>query len=227
MYELMLDTADEKVLSRELAAWPVAGVTTNPSILKKEGQIDVYARLDAIRKLCGPERSLHVQVVSGDTAGILAEAGIIRERLGQETCIKIPVSEAGLPAIKTLAQQGVHVTATAVYTTLQGMMAVLAGAEYVAVYVNRMENNCIDPGVVIGELRRFIDGCGSPAKILGASFKNVGQVTQAFAAGAQSVTVAPEVLHAGLGMASIGAAVEGFRRDFETLHGTGSTMGTI
>ena len=226
MYELMLDTANLAELEADLAAWPICGVTSNPSILKKEGKVDVYEHLAKIKALCGPARSLHVQVVSEDTEHIIAEAHEILERLGRDTFIKIPVSAAGLPAIKALAAEGVNITATAIYSTMQGILAILAGAHYIAVYYNRMENNCTEPEQVIEEIRAFIDGSDSDAMILAASFKNVAQVTRAYAAGAQSATVGPDVIKAALGMASIEDAVRNFKKDFESVWGEGQTMRT-
>lgn len=227
MYELMLDTANLEELTKGINDWPVVGVTSNPSILKREGDIDVYARLAAIKTLCGNRRSLHVQVVSETTDDIVDEAHYILRRLGSDVFIKIPVSAEGLPAIKRLAAEGVNITATAIYSALQGILAVLAGAKYIAVYYNRMENNCTDPNMVIREIRSFIDNSHSDAKILAASFKNVSQVMEAYTNGAQSVTVNPSVIHAGLGMASIGDAVRSFANDFYEVHGVGQTMKTI
>jgi transaldolase len=226
MYELMLDTADLSELKEGFAQWPVSGVTTNPTILRREGKIDVYRRLEELRSLCGRERSLHVQVVSSSTQEIIEEAHAIEDRLGSGIFIKIPADAQGLSAIGTLSAEKIPVTATAVYTTMQGILAALAGAKYIAVYVNRMQNTCIDPWRVIRELRFFLDG-GSSAKILAASFHNVEQVTEAFTNGAHSVTVGPDVLKTALSAAPIAAAVAGFRADFEALHGSGSTMKTL
>ena len=100
MSELMLDTANLEDLKEGLDSWPVVGVTSNPTILKEEGGIDVYARLREIKALCGKKRSLHVQVVSTATDAILEEARHILDQLGKDTFIKVPVSAAGLPAIK-------------------------------------------------------------------------------------------------------------------------------
>jgi len=224
MYGLMLDTADLAELEAGFAAWPICGVTSNPSILKKLGKVDLYGHLAKIKALCGPARSLHVQVVSTDTAGIIAEAHDILAHLGPDTYIKIPASAAGIPAIKALAAEGVGVTATAIYSSMQGILAVLAGAKYIAVYFNRMENNCTDPERVIEEIRAFIDGSDSDALILAASFKNVAQLTRAYAAGAHTATAGPDIIHAALGMASIDGAVDGFTRDFEAVWGKGATM---
>lgn len=227
MYELMLDTANLEDIQEAFSDWPVVGVTSNPSILKKEGQIDIYERLAAIKSICGNKRSLHVQVVSDTRAGIVAEAHHILKRLGSDVYIKIPVSSEGLPAIKELAAEGVNITATAIYSALQGILAILAGAKYIAVYYNRMENNCTDPNAVIREIRNFIDKSGSDAMILAASFKNVSQVMEAYTNGAQSATVDPTVIRLGIGMASINDAVKVFAKDFTDVHGEGSTMMTI
>ena len=157
MYELMLDTANIRDIEEGMNSWPVVGVTTNPSILRNEGDINVYERLADIKRLCGNRSSLHVQVVSSKTADIIDEAHRILDRLGSDVFIKIPVSAEGLPAIKKLAGEGVNITATAIYSALQGILAILAGAKYIAVYYNRMENNCTDPNAVIREIRNFID----------------------------------------------------------------------
>ncbi len=227
MYELMLDTANIRDIEEGMNSWPVVGVTTNPSILRNEGDINVYERLADIKRLCGNRSSLHVQVVSSKTADIIDEAHRILDRLGSDVFIKIPVSAEGLPAIKKLAGEGVNITATAIYSALQGILAILSGAKYIAVYYNRMENNCTDPNAVIREIRIFIDKSESSSKILAASFKNVSQVMEAYTNGAQTVTVAPSIIRLGLGMASINDAVKVFAKDFTDVHGEGQTMKTI
>ena len=84
--ELMLDTANLKKIEQAVEYYPVCGLTTNPSIIKAEGRIDVFAHLREIRRILGPQRSLHVQVISPDCEGILREADAIR-------AIKTPVVE--------------------------------------------------------------------------------------------------------------------------------------
>ena len=227
MYELMLDTMNLRDIEQGLRDWPVVGITSNPSILKAEGNIDVYERLAQVKKLCGNTRSLHVQVVSDTAEEIIKEAHCILDRLSSDIFIKIPVSSEGLPAIKHLAAEGVNVTATAIYSALQGILAILSGAKYIAVYYNRMENNSTDPNDVIREIRSFIDQSHSDSKILAASFRNVSQVMEAYTNGAQTVTVAPSIIRLGLGMASINEAVKVFSGDFFAIHGEGSTMMTI
>ena len=234
--ELMLDTANLAEIRYGLENWPICGVTSNPSILKKEGDIDVYARLAEIKALLGTDKTLHVQVVSTEKQAIIDEAHHILDRLGKDVCIKIPVSAAGIGAIKALAAEGVTVTATAIYSAMQGILAVLAGAKYIAVYYNRMQNNCSDPDDAIAQIRNCIDENGPDAKILAASFKNVnqltsayaaGQLTSAYAAGSQSATVPFDLVATALCMAAIDKAVDDFTADFEKLHGKNATMATI
>lgn len=95
--ELMLDTANLQELDRYLADYPAVGVTSNPSILKKEGGVDLWEHLRKVKALCGEDRSLHVQVVANSTPLILQEARRILAELGEETYIKIPVTPAGCP----------------------------------------------------------------------------------------------------------------------------------
>ena len=224
MYQLMLDTANLAEIKAGINSLPVSGVTTNPTILRREGDVDVYSHLSAIKEMCGAARSLHVQVVSTDTDGIIKEAHHIRDRLGKDIYIKIPATESGLAAMKVLSAEGVSITATAIYSTWQAMLATMSGAKYTAIFYNRMQNNCTDPNRVISELRDFIDGAGAYTKILAASFKNVSQVTDAFAAGAHSATVDPGVIKTGLSMSSVKDAVAAFTKDFADLHGVGKTM---
>ena len=106
-------------------------------------------------------------------------------------------------------------TATAIYYTFQGIMAIHAGADYLAPYCNRMENNDIDFVQIIEELRYLIERDGYEAKILAASFKNVKQVTNAIAAGAHAVTVQPALLKTAMHSALVSDAVQTFSRDHE------------
>ncbi|NBK20886.1 MAG: fructose-bisphosphate aldolase, partial [Spirochaetia bacterium] len=123
--ELMLDTANLQEIERGISLYPISGVTTNPSIIKEEKAEDFFGHMKAIRTLIGHERSLHVQVVAETCPAIIAEAEKILSVLGEETFIKIPVTEEGLQAIRILSSRGISVTATAVYTTIQGILAML------------------------------------------------------------------------------------------------------
>ena len=207
--EFMLDSANLKELEYGIKYYPVDGVTTNPSILKADLPFDYYEHLKAIQALCG-ERTMHVQLASLDFDGMMAEAEEIWGILGKNVFLKIPVTEEGVRAIKEVKARGGFVTATAIYYPFQGMMAIHAGADYLAPYCNRMENNDIDFVTAIEQLRDLIDRDGYDAKILAASFKNVKQVTAAITAGAHAVTVQPALMKAILHSSLVMDAVETF-----------------
>jgi len=214
--EFMLDTADLIQIEEGIDTYPVDGVTTNPSILKASLPFDYYEHLRAIKKLCGG-RTFHVQLGSPDCEGMLKEAHEIWNELGRDVYLKIPVTQEGVKAIKAVKALGGRVTATCIYYPIQGIMAIHAGADYLAPYCNRMAANEIDFYSAISQLRNLIDRDGYHAKILAASFKNAGQITQAIEAGAHSVTVPPALLHQCMHSALVMDAAAAFEKDHALL----------
>lgn len=217
--EFMLDTVNLDDIKKWAKILPLAGVTSNPTIVKKEGQLHFFERIQEIREVIGDSASIHVQVVAKDYEGILRDARNIQQKLGNDIYIKIPVTTDGLAAIKVLKEEGARITATAIYTTFQGLLAIEAGVDYLAPYYNRMENLNIDPEEVLCQLAQAIARSGSQSKILAASFKNVAQVNRAFACGAQAVTAGSEVFAAAFAMPAIDKAVDDFAKDWEEAQG--------
>lgn len=218
--EILFDTADLTVLEERVPLYPVAGVTTNPTILAKEGRIDVYEHLRQIRRIIGPDRSLHIQVLAQDSDGMVADARRLLEQVDDNVFIKVPTTEQGLRAIRLLKADGVRVTATAIYSKVQGTLAVAAGADYIAPYVNRMEARGTDASAAIRSLAMLIDRDGAQCKLVAASFKNVAQITAALEAGAAAVTVPPALLRAALATPDVTEAVNAFARDWHDTFGT-------
>lgn len=221
--KLLIDDARIEEIRKALEFYPIDGVTTNPTILKKAGR-DPYAALEEIRRLIGPDRELHVQVVSRKAEGMIEEARIIRERLGKETYIKIPVNHEGIKAMKKLSHDEVRLTATAVYSPLQAYLAMQAGADYVAPYINRIDNlggDGIDTALEIESMFRQNE---SKTQVLAASFKNCRQFLAMAEAGIGGATVSVEVLDEMLRNPAVDQAVDAFISDFEDLAGKGKTM---
>lgn len=218
--EFMLDTINIEKIRYYQSILPLSGVTSNPSIIKKEGKNDLFTHLKEIKQLIG-KASLHVQVVGETTEEILAEAQLIIDQLGKDIFIKVPVNEPGLAAIKQLKAKGVNIniTATAIYSEMQGYLAIAAGADYVAPYYNRMENLNIDAVAIIKALAMEIERTQSQSKILAASFKNVAQVNHACRQGAHSITASPDIFTQVFGMPSIHKAVTDFKKDWEETFG--------
>ena len=138
--EFILDTVDLEEIKDGVDHMPIVGVTSNPSIVKKTSPEDFFGHMRKVREIIGKERSLHVQVISLDAETIVKEAHRILEEIDDQVYIKVPVSYEGLKAIKNLKKEGFKVTATAVYTSIQAYLAAEAGADYVAPYLNRIDN---------------------------------------------------------------------------------------
>lgn len=192
--ELMFDNANIKTIKEFAEIYPYVGVTSNPTIIKKEGKIDFFNHFKQIREIIGKDRSLHIQVVSQTAEEMIKEAEKIVEKVDKDVYIKIPVTEEGLKAIKNLKSRGFKITATAIYTKMQGLVAIAAGADYIAPYFNRIQSRGSDAAATVACFRQNIDFFGKKTKILAASFHHGGQVIKALQAGADAVTLQPDLL---------------------------------
>jgi TalC/MipB family fructose-6-phosphate aldolase len=219
MIEFMLDTANIEAVSRLIDNYPIAGVTSNPSILKSEGKVDFFPHIKKIREIIGLDRSLHVQVIAEDFDGIIKDAETILSRIDKHVYIKIPTTSAGLKAMGYLHRQGVRITATSIYTQIQGLMAAAQDADYIALYYNRMKNLDIDADHTIRILRHVIDRDKLGTKLLAASFRNIRQTADAMTAGAHSITVTPSILDDAFSLSIFQNAVDGFHQDWKAIHG--------
>ncbi len=222
--ELLFDTANIEEIKKYTQFYPITGITSNPTILKSEGKINFFEHLREIRSIIGPDKTLHVQIIAEKAEDIIKEADAILKNVDDKVYIKIPTNEEGLKAMRELKSRGIGVTATAIYTKIQGFMAILAGADFIAPYCNRMENLDVDFEDCISAFRQMIDENNSDCKILAASFKNIAQVNKAYLVGAHTVTVQPSMLHASFEMAAVKNAVDNFTADWESVHGVKSIL---
>lgn len=225
--EFILDTANIAEIKKYNDIVNLAGVTTNPSICKKDHVKDFFNHMNEIREIIGREKSFHVQVVAQDYDGMINDAKAILANIDDQVFIKVPTTTVGLQVMKELKRQNINVTATGIYTKMQAYLAMNVQADYLAPYYNRMKNHNIDPNEAIAEIANLMAKNGSHTKILAASFKNVDQVTSAFEYGAQSVTLSPDILDTALGLPTIQKAVDDFSADWETLNGETATIHSL
>lgn len=205
---------------------PIAGVTGNPSIVKKEGSVPFFAHMREIRSIIGNLRSLHIQVTATDYDGMMRDAEAVFRHVDEKVFIKVPVDFEGVKVIKALRRQGANVTATAVYGMDQAFMALEAGVDCIAPYYNRMEALGVDAASVIGNIAGIIAHYGYETEILAASFKQPAQIDRAILAGAHSVTVAPDVLRGIFAKQVVADAVQAFSDDWTGLYG-GKTLAEL
>jgi fructose-6-phosphate aldolase 2 len=131
----------------------------------------------------------------------------------------------GFKAMKALKAEGIRFIGTAIYTPMQGILAAKCGAEYVAPYVNRIDNMGFDGIKVSKEIHDAITANGlDHSGLLAASFKNSQQVLDLVKYGVKAVTVAPDVIEGLVKNAAIDAAIAQFTSDFAGLVGEGRTM---
>lgn len=221
--KLLIDSANIEKIKRICEYYAIDGVTTNPSILAAEGR-KPYEVLKEIRKFIGDDAELHVQVISSTADGMIKEGHKMIEELGRNTYVKIPTIPEGLKAMKILSSKGYKITATAIYTPLQGYLAAKAGADYAAPYVNRIDNLGTNGIEVAQKIHDIFENNNLKTQILAASFKNSLQVLELCEYGVGASTIAPDIIEGLIKNTCISDAVKVFVDDFEKLCGKGKTM---
>ena len=222
--EILLDSANIPEIKKCNDLFELAGVTSNPLIIKNEGKINFCPHFSKIRRIIGKDKSLHIQTLAFTADEMVAEARGILNKIDDRVYIKIPATEQGLKAMKQLSREGVRITATCIYTRMQAYLAAAAGADYLAPYCNRMEQMGIDFRTVIAEISDVLARNASPAKIVAASFKNITQVTDALAAGAHAVTVTSDIIHSAFAFPPIDIAVKEFKDAWDSSQGKGAKL---
>lgn len=214
----ILDTADLASIKHCNEFYPLSGVTTNPSIIAK-ANTDFLKLLSDIRNIIGEEKMLHVQTTAKRAEDIVTEAKLLKEKLGGSFFVKIPIGEEGLKATMELKKLGIGVTMTAIFTPSQALMAAMAGADFVAPYVNRLDNIGGDGARVVAEIVEQFELYGVNSKVLAASFKNAEQVHKCALSGCHSVTVTEDILKSLISHPMTDAAVAGFEKDWTSVYG--------
>ncbi|MDO5328885.1 MAG: transaldolase family protein [Coriobacteriia bacterium] len=217
--KILIDSANLEKINHIVKYFPIDGITTNPSILCKENT-EPYELLEKLKQI---KDLLFVQAISKDFDGMVEEAKRITDKLG-DVVIKIPVTDEGLRAIKHLSAQGYHTCGTAIYTEEQAFMAALAGAEYVAPYVNRIEKFYGDGIGTVKNIQEIYKNNNLKTKILAASFKRNDQVMALAKAGVDAATIPADLLINFIHNKDVDEAVDAFVNDFYKLVGPNSTM---
>lgn len=214
----ILDTADIEQIRHCNEFYPISGVTTNPSIIARENT-DFWDLVTTIREIIGKDKMLHVQTTQKKAEKIVEEAKLLKEKIGGDFYIKIPIGEEGLKATMELKKLGIGVTMTAIFTPAQALISAMAGASFVAPYVNRLDNILGDGTAVTAQIVSQLENYGSDCKVLAASFKNTEQVHKCATAGCHCVTVDPSLLKTVISHPMTDAAIAGFDKDWNAVYG--------
>ena len=219
--QILLDTANVNQIKSVLPYFPIDGVTTNPTIISREN-CDFKKLITSIRDIIGPDKMLHIQTTATEADKIVEEAKSLRELLGENFYIKIPITEDGLKATMELKKLGIGVTVTAIFTQQQALMAAKAGADFVAPYINRLDNIVSDGVHVVEEIVQMFNRYDFKCKVLAASFKNSEQVHKVAMVGAQAVTISPDLFPHLIYHPLTMYAIDDFDKDWESVYGKSS-----
>lgn len=183
--KLFLDTANQAEVEAAVKMGVISGVTTNPSLVAKEGG-DYIERVKYFCELVGGPIS--VEVMAADTDGMLAEARELAA-LHENIVIKLPITAESLAAIKQLKAEGIKTNATLCFSANQAILAARAGASYVSPFVGRLNDVGMDGMGLIAEIKAIFDNYDIDTEIIVASVRSPRQVTDAAMIGADIATI--------------------------------------
>lgn len=183
--KFFLDTANVEEIERINQLGLVDGVTTNPTIIAKEGK-DFETVIKEICELVdGP---VSAEVNSLDSEGMISEAREINQ-WAENIVVKIPMTEAGLRAVHTISKEGIKTNVTLIFSAAQGLMAAKAGATYVSPFLGRLDDIASDGIQLVSDLREIFDIYDFDTEIIAASVRNLAHVEASALAGSDIATI--------------------------------------
>lgn len=215
--KIFLDSANFREIEKWLCQGIVDGVTTNPSIMFKDG---VYDLEGGARRLCAllGDKPVSVEVTTNDHEEMIRQ-GRSFAALAPNVAVKIPVvnehGESCLGVISTLSREGIRVNTTAILSFNQAILAAKAGAAYVSIFAGRVADEGNDPAIVISNVRRWLDDWEYPTEIIVGSIRTVLDIQNAALAGAHIITIPPQFLSKMVDHKYTRDTVRQFNRDAE------------
>jgi transaldolase len=193
--QLYLDTANLHDIETYAKFGFIDGVTTNPSLLAKE-HIPASENQPHLKKITALVSGLVSIEVYALTYEEMVKEGKLYSKIAPNIVIKLPTTEDGLRACKTLTSQGIKTNMTLVFSPTQALLAAKMNATLVSPFVGRIEDAGFDGIELIASIREVFDNYNFPTKILAASFRSIKQITQVAQVGADIATISPALLKA-------------------------------
>lgn len=188
--EFFIDTAniDEIKAANDLGV--LAGVTTNPTLVAKEG-VDFHERLREITSIVS--ESVSAEVISEDAEGMIREGKELAE-IAPNITVKVPMTLEGLKAVKALSELDITTNVTLIFNANQALLAARAGATYVSPFLGRLDDIGQDGMQLVATISEIFDNFGIESKIIAASIRHPIHVTDAALHGAHIATIPYKVL---------------------------------
>ena len=187
--KIFLDTADTRIIGKHfIETGLIDGITTNPTLIMKSGQNPDTVYFDLVKL---GVKDISMEVVSNTSQGMLEEADRLINKFHDVVTIKVPCTREGLIACKQLADRGIRVNVTLIFSASQAILSAKAGAKYISPFVGRVDDQRFGGCNLIKRIREVLpyDQC----EILSASIRSVADVEHSFAQGADICTMPPNV----------------------------------
>jgi len=208
--KLFIDTANVEEIKQAYELGVISGVTTNPSLIAREGRdfVQVVKEITAI--VDGP---ISAEAVSLDAPGMLVEARQLAA-IHPNIIVKIPMTAEGLKATKACAQEGIKTNVTLVFSANQALLAALAGATYVSPFVGRLDDIGQEGMDLIYDIITIFETYDYDVQVISASIRHPMHVTASAKAGAHIATIPYKVLMQMIKHPLTDAGVEQFLADW-------------
>ena len=212
-----IDTANVDDIRKANDMGVICGVTTNPSLIAKEGRVfeEVIAEIASI--VDGPI-SGEVKATTTDAEGMIKEGREIA-KIQPNMVVKIPMTAAGLKAVKVLSAEGVKTNVTLIFTANQALLAARAGATYVSPFLGRLDDISVRGVDLISEISEIFDVAGIETEIIAASVRNPIHITDCALAGADIATVPYKVIEQMTHHPLTDAGIKKFQEDYIAVFG--------
>ena len=181
--KLFLDSADVNEIEKRLSSGLIAGITTNPTLIRKSGRNPQHVYQELIDLGIN---DISMEVIGDSVEELFSNAMGHVKTYGEKATIKLPCSVDGLKACKRLSDISVRTNVTLIFSASQAILASLAGATYISPFIGRMDDNSLDGMKLINDISNALTG---DTKILAASIRDPQSVGAAFSLGAHICTV--------------------------------------
>ena len=215
--KFFLDTANVDDIRKANEMGVICGVTTNPSLIAKEGR-DFKQVVAEIASIVDGPISGEVKATTVDAPGMIAEGREIA-RIHPNMVVKIPMTGEGLKACHTLAAEGIKVNMTLIFTVNQALLAARAGAAFVSPFVGRLDDISERGTDLIAEVAQVFNTHGIQTEIIAASIRHPMHVTECALAGADIATVPFKVIEQMCKHPLTDQGIEKFKKDYEAVFG--------
>lgn len=210
--KFFLDTANVEDIRKAAAMGVICGVTTNPSLIAREGR-DFKEVLQEISRIVDGPISGEVKATTADAEGMIAEAREIAE-LHPNMVVKIPMTVEGLKAVTVLSKEKIKTNVTLIFSANQALLAARAGASYVSPFLGRLDDISTDGVELVRTIAEIFAIYDLPTEIIAASVRHPMHVTQCALAGADIATVPYAVIEAMTKHPLTDAGIEKFKQDY-------------